>query len=106
MEGLTIGRIVHYVLTEQDAEEISRRRTSSHNINQAVAANEWPTGAQAHIGNSVRAGDHVAAIVVCVFNEETGMANLHCILDGTDCFWATSRDMGEGEFTWHWPERV
>jgi len=94
----SLGRIVHYQLTEQDASEINRRRVPG-----AGHGEGWPAGAQAHHGNPVHVGELVAAVVVCVF--ET-CVNLRCLLDGTDTFWATSRAEGTVTGTWSWPERV
>lgn len=80
MDGLTEGRIVHYVL---------------------------PDGPFA--------GEHRPAIVVKVWDKETGCCNLQVLTDGTNdgelyksgLYWATSRLYSEGHegFTWHWPER-
>ncbi len=102
MEGVQIGRIVHYVLTGADCEEINRRRI------QGVAGQPSPCpGAQAHVGNVAWPGTHVAMVITSVFGDG-GMVNGQCLLDGNDTFWATSRAYGEAlePFTWHWPERV
>lgn len=98
----TVGRIVHYVLSLQDAEQINRRRTTGAEISMQIALERWPLGAQAHIGNSAWVGSHVAAIVVAA-NSDT--CNLQCFLDGNDTFWALSVREGTEPGTWHWPER-
>lgn len=104
MKGLIEGRIVHYVLREQDAQQITRRR-----LNGALPEG-WPTGAQAHTGNPVVAGEHVPAIIVKVwpheFGDEPGV-NLQCLLDGNDSFWVTSTrfDDSKAEGTCHWIEK-
>lgn len=108
MEGLIEGRVVHYVINDQDAIEINRRRVPGvgHGEN-------WPAGAQAHVGNHVMAGEHFPAMVVRVFPHEFGDepgANLQVLLDGNDQFWATSIPFAEPEAlrlgTWHWIEKV
>ena len=105
MNGLTEGRIVHYVLTQQDAAEINRRRvTGFYN-------EKWPEGAQAHIGNSVRAGEHYPMMVVKVWDHEpdgNGCCNGQVLLDGSDSLWVTSRvnDPEQKTGTWHWIEQA
>jgi hypothetical protein len=88
----SIGRIVHYTLNQQDADEINRRRAA-----------DPVTG----VGNQAREGDVYPAMVVRIFGETPESAvNLQVSLDGNDQFWATSRTLGEGPFHWAWPERV
>ncbi|GAA4002736.1 hypothetical protein GCM10022631_11820 [Deinococcus rubellus] len=99
----SIGRIVHYVLSAQDADQINRRRTTGPSIAERIKDEQWPLGAQAHIGNRAEEGQHVAAIVVNVFGPAT--CNLQCFLDGNDVFWATSQLEGSAPSTWHRPER-
>ncbi len=108
MEGLTEGRIVHYVLTDQDALEISRRRV--FNVGHAP---DWPRGAQAHVGNPPQVGIHCPAIVVAVWPrefEDTPGVNLQVFLDGNDVLWKTSVEFKEAienlPGTWHWIERA
>jgi len=104
----TIGRIVHYRLSAQDAEAIARRRTSGASI--AERMNEtppaWPAGAQAHIGNSVAEGDTFPMLIVRVWGPVAESAvNGQVFLDSNDVFWATSRTVGEGPGTFSWPTR-
>jgi hypothetical protein len=106
---VTIGRIVLYILTEQDAAEINRRRTTGCKIAERIAKNTeqssaWPLGAQAHIGNSVEAGQVYPLIVTKVWS--AGCVNGQVLLDGNDCLWATSATEGEQGHQWHWPPRV
>jgi hypothetical protein len=107
MDGLIEGRIVHYVLTEQDVKAINRRRTGQ-NISHVDPS--WPKGAQAHIGNDVQACEHVPAIVVRVWDRTgpTGTVNLQCLLDGNDQLWVTSTQYSDGKEprTWHWIEKA
>lgn len=86
----TIGRIVLYTLTEKDAEQIQRRRTTSASIRERMEMRAWPEGAQAHMGNDVQVGVTVPAIIVAVWPTTV---SLRCFLDGTDEFWATSRPL-------------
>ena len=85
------GRIVHYMLTAQDAEQINRRRTTGASIAERIQADKWPVGAQAHIGNPVSEGDVYPAMIIRVFPSDPGTSNLQVFLDGCDVFWATSR---------------
>ena len=102
MDGVQIGRIVHYVLGANDAAEADRRRVVG-----AGHGDSWPMGAQAHVGNVPHAGEHVAMVITAVFGEG-GIVNGQALLDGNDSLWVTSRDYSEEpkEATWHWPERV
>jgi len=94
MEGLTEGRIVHYVLREGER---------GHNT-----YTNRPTF------------NHRAAIVVRVFSvpavyNTDGEANLLVFLDGLNdsadgsplaWFGSVKYDPNGGEGTWHWPEKV
>ena len=107
----SIGRIVHYVLTEQDAAEIMRRRTTGPDIASRIADDKWPIGAQAHIGNAVSAGDVFPMVIVRVWPSDTGSVNGRVLLDGSDEFWATSRsqvvaDSTDKQGCWFEPPRV
>lgn len=104
--GVTIGRIVLYTLSTQDATEINRRRTSSAAIAERIAKNTpesscWPLGAQAHIGNLVEAGQVYPMIVTRVWSPDC--VNGQVLLDGNDCYWATNISEGTVPRTWAWP---
>jgi hypothetical protein len=111
----TIGRLVHYKLSAQDAEQINRRRTTDTSIAErmkhavpsadgtAVPIYGWPYGAQAHIGNDAREGAVYPMLIVKVWgNDIESAVNGQVFLDGNDVFWATSRTVGEqpGQFMW------
>jgi hypothetical protein len=105
----TIGRIVHYCLTEHDAKAINRRR-----VHDGSSKPDWPMGAQSHTGNGVRGGELVPMIVwphhVVVWPNEHGPnfdgVNGQVILDGNDSLWVTSVKEGTDPGTWRWPEIV
>jgi|SRR6266705_4031198 len=106
---ISIGRIVHYTLSEEDAQQINRRRTSGVEIAARIRMNTadtsmWPIGAQAHIGNEVKAGDIFPMMVTKVWQQ--GYVNGQVLLDGTDCFWATSVTEGIAGHNWSWPLRT
>jgi len=82
----TIGRIVHYRLSESDA-----------------AAIRTTPGWDSTRCNPLRPGQWYAAIVVATFGGST--VNLRVLLDGTVDFWATSRLFGDGPNQWIWPPR-
>ena len=104
LEGLVPGRIVYFVFDRGRAEQANRRRTNSQSIADRIAAGQWPTGAQAHIGNEVHEGDIFPAQVIRVWSETSGCSNLQVALDGCDHFWATSinYDNAKAPGTWHW----
>ena len=97
----TIGRIVHYCLTEQDAESVNNRR-------QLKGATPLATNLMVHIGNQANAGDVFPAMIVRV-NDNGASVNAQVSLDGNDTLWVTSvretvdRIMPGG---WFWPPRV
>ncbi len=114
----TIGRIVHYVLTAENAEQINRRRTTGASIAQRIGAMVlsedgtatgalWPVGAQAHIGNVVSEGDVVPMTIIRVWSE--GLVNGQAMLDGNDALWVTSAHcstaVGGAPGCWNWPPR-
>jgi hypothetical protein len=86
----TIGRIVHYRLSETDAKSIERHRDDRDDES----------------SNQARAGDVLPAIVVRTFGD-TLAVNLRVFLDGADMHWATSRGYSvQTEGCWFWPPRV
>lgn len=126
----SIGRIVLYTLTEEDAKQINRRRTSGADIAERIKNNSlvesalnikqaggvfppmWPLGAQAHIGNAATAGEQFPCVIVRVWPNEFGAGvpgiNGQVLLDANDQLWITS--VGEcpepKPGTWNWPPRV
>lgn len=105
----TIGRVVYYRLTDEDATKINRRRTTDNIVAARIATGQWWEGAQAHIGNPAVRGDELAATIVSVHPDHT--VNLQVMLDGTDTFWATkvpyAVDGAESAMgCWRWPPRV
>lgn len=95
MQGVTVGRIVHYVLNVEDVRRIYEHRRSE-NIN----------------GNPIHDGVHVPAMITQVFEDEFGEGqhgvNLKCFLDGDDMYWSVSRrhDEEKAPGTWHWMEKA
>lgn len=98
----TIGRIVHYQLSQYDADAINKRR-ADWQVN--CRENGTPqTGHVAHVGNSAAEGQYFPAVVVASWGGTT--VNLQVILDGTDTYWATSRHEGDEPGTWTWPPKA
>lgn len=99
------GRIVRYVMSDMDAAQVNRRRTTDREIaaRMLTVPPEWPTGAQAHIGETVSKGDEFAAMIVKAHDD--GPVNLQVFLDGSDIFWARYISLGEGPGTFLWPPR-
>lgn len=104
----SIGRIVHYTLSEQDAAQINKRRADAKNLNGAgVTLASQELGPQIHIGNAVTAGDVFPGMIVRTWGSAPeSSVQLQVFLDGNDTFWATSVSEGEGERQWIWPPRV
>jgi hypothetical protein len=100
----TIGRTVIFRITEEQAQQINRRRTNSQSIAARIGDDKWPLGAQAHIGNEVHAGDEFPMVIVRVWNEWS--VNGQAMLDGNDTLWTLSAQTGNENGQWRWPERV
>lgn len=83
----TVGRIVHYTLTETDCQVIGEQPST--------------------IRNGVAAGQVYPAVVTAVFGNGE-YANLKVFLDGGPGaeYWATSRAEGEEPGRWMWPPRA
>jgi hypothetical protein len=103
----SIGRTVHYIVNYVDVAQINRRRTSAQSISDRIEKDEWPIGAQAHIGNSVYEGQHLPMLITAVFGSSLDniTVNGQVFLDGNDTFWVNSASEGEEPGSWHWPER-
>ena len=102
----TIGRVVIYKLSDQNAAEINRRRTTPYSIGERIKLNcnsqtLWPLGAQAHIGNDCIAGEEFPMTIVRVWSDT--LVNGQLLLDGSDSYWATSVAPGDENGQWHWP---
>lgn len=98
----SIGRVLHYTLSAQVAEQINRRRqhASEHRQDHIDNAN----GVQIHVGNQVKEGDVFPLIVTKVWGPDpTSAFNGQLLLDGNDLFWVTSTNIGEGVGKCAWP---
>lgn len=107
-----IGRIVHYILTDDDAATINVRRSDfqayqrTNDIPDRRPGQPPITGHVGHVGNAVVAGQVYPAMVVEVFDPAAaGWVNLQVFLDGADTYWATSRVEGTEAGRWSWPPR-
>lgn len=87
----TVGRIVHYRLSEQDVERINAMRADAGGS-----------------GNTHNVGDVVPLIIVRVWgSEETSAFNGRAILDGPHPdLWVTSTCFGDGPRQCAWPPRA
>ena len=94
----TIGRVIYYKLSAQDAESINKRRADAGRNRDKMKVDS--NGYQAHVGNSVSAGQIVSGSVVAVW--ESQMINAKLDLDGNDSYWVTSVSQGEEEGNWDW----
>lgn len=106
----TIGRIVLYTLTADDAAMVNRRRnqTAPAEIRERIKAGTWPVGAQAHIGNQEDAGSVRPMLVVRIWDAPIQTINGQVLLDGNDTLWVTSvaQSAAPEPGKWHWPVRV
>jgi hypothetical protein len=100
----TIGRILLYTLTADDAQKVNRRRTTGAAIAERMRDKRWPEGAQAHIGSTVNAGEQYPLIVTATYGQ--GKIGGQVFLDGNDTYWVSEVIEGAGEGEWMWPPRV
>lgn len=102
----SLGRTVHYTLSEQDADAINKQRMDAKNLNAAgVTLASQELGAQIHCGNVVGAGEVYPLVITRVWgNEPTSAVNGQVQLDGNDLYWATSVSAGDGPRHFTWPE--
>lgn len=81
---VTLGRVVLYTLSAQDADAIN----GTHSLKR----------------NTAREGDVYPAVVVRVWTAP--LVNLQVWYDGAGTYWGTSRTEGDKPGTWRWPPRV
>jgi hypothetical protein len=104
MNGIVAGRIVHYVLTNDEAQVINQRRAKMQ-LDSPDQDKNLP------VGNTVLAGDHMPMIITAVFPNYDGpgktAVNGQVFLDGNDSLWVTSRLFSERDAvgSWHWMEK-
>lgn len=105
----SIGRIVHYKLSEQDATQINKRRSDFAKTLRESHKEGKPldSGYVAHIGNNAEAGQVFPAMIVRVWGSTPeSVVQLQVFLDGADTLWACSVAQGDGERQYIWPPRV
>ena len=106
----TVGRSVHYTLTEDDCREIASQRAG-------VVANVPLSDGQSSMaivdvwyGNTHYLGDTLPMGIVAVNSNES--VNGQVVLDGNDVLWKSSAmyttdSDGQAQIgCWHWPPRV
>lgn len=112
----TIGRIVVYTLSEEDAQQINRRRTTGKDISDRIKEDKWPLGAQAHIGERVYGdGKDVLPLIITRVKFSNPDTPDDCVsgkvlLNGSDFLFVEGVRMLGIEGTpetgcWHWPAR-
>lgn len=101
----SIGRIVHYKLTAQDAEAVNRRRKEADQNRQNHR--DAALGYVAHLGNFASEGDVYPMLIVRVWGSTPeSSVNGQVFLDGNDTLWVASVGQGDQPRQWHEPERV
>lgn len=89
----SIGRIVHYMLSADDARRITTQRKGAH--------------AGDGGGNFVEEGQVYPMLIVRIWGEtEQSSVNGQVFLDGNDTLWVTSAGQGDGPRQWHEAPRV
>lgn len=95
----SIGRIVHYRLSEEDAHKINRRRNDATEAAHMMIH----TGFLRHVGSSAYGGQIVSMIITLVL---PASINGQAVLDGNDSFWLQSVQRGDEPGTWDWPPQI
>lgn len=93
-----LATFVLYMLTEDDAKAVNKRRSDAKNLNAAgVTIASQGLGPVIHTGNKVEAGDEYPMLVVRVWGPPPGgSVNGQVFLDGNDTLWVTSVAEGDG----------
>lgn len=104
MSDPSVGRIVHYQLTPEDAEAITRRIDDG--TRHIAEHRERADGSIVHIGNDAVAGQVLPMLIVRVWSPT--LVNGQVFVDGNFTLWVPSVEYSEGpEFRhWFWPQRV
>jgi hypothetical protein len=87
----SIGRIVHYTLSEDDAKWVKQHRADTSG---------------AFVGNRPAAGDVYPMLITRTWGStEDSAVQGQVFLDGNDTLWVTSATQGDGERHWKEPKR-
>ena len=89
----TIGRIVHYKLSQQDAVQINAQRQPTYRESQPglIGPGNKVTPVYTNQGNPVSPGDIYPLLITSVWGDTEGSAvNGQVLLDGNDSLWVTS----------------
>lgn len=98
----TIGRIVVYRVSSQDADAINRRRKDA--AEKLAWHQALKSGAQIHVGNAVKEGDEFPLVITRVWGDaEYSAFNGQLFLDGNDLYWVTSTCIGTKPRECYWP---
>lgn len=100
----TLGRMVHYRLTADQARHINNRRAHSdaHRSTHRAVAN----GTVIHVGNTASEGRMLPMVIVGVHGDSPESAvNGQVFLDGNDTLWVTSVVEGDQPGNYCWPQR-
>lgn len=91
----TPGRVVEYTLSEQDVEQIKRRRDDARqSMKDGTVGN---TGFVLHMGNDVAEGETYPMVITRTWGTTEGSSvNGQVLLDGNDTLWVTSVSEGDG----------
>ena len=95
----TIGQVVHYKLTAEEAEAINRRR---RHADESRVVHQH-TGTVVHTGNPAGSGDVYPMIITKVSAtnaDEASAVNGQVFLDGDDTLWVTSALQGSEMGQW------
>lgn len=95
----TIGRIVLYRLTAEQAARVNdlRKNASLYEVGKSAQRAE---------GNAVEEGQVLPLIVTKIWNGEDNSVNGQLLLDGTDSLWAVAATEGSAPGQWSWPVRA
>lgn len=106
--SLSIGRIVHYMLTRDDAAAINKRRADARNNHKI--RNNYGLGSQVHFGTEHVYGQRLPMIVTKAWQrtgddkKEIWFANGQVFLDGNDTLFVQGVVIGDQPGNIAWPQ--
>ncbi len=94
----TVGRMVYYKLSQQNAESINKCLYDAQQNMEKIRADSL--GYQVHVGNEAKEGQVLPMTIVAVWSDTC--INGKVFLDGNDDLWVTSVVLGEDNGQWDW----
>ena len=99
----TVGRIVHYKLSQEDAKIINRAASDGSYARRMMAMGSLTVGVMTHQGSFADVSDILPMVITRV--NQDGTINGQVFLDGNGSAWVSYVEEGAKSGTWSWPPR-